>query len=328
MVNNEQFVKFIIKNIVSDVEYDVSGDKFTINRLVISDDLIEKIISEGLKYNLNADDARELITLVSSDIQVAPSIQRSYANINTSGIQIGCHLKLNFIDSCKGPIYIEALCIEKSRFFVVQSNVPGLKFHDELISINQAWNISYDIDFVLYRKGKAYPDEHSALRIGKLQSIEYFLPSVIHEIFDSQKHFTKEELENTIDAPSNKNVITQCIWTPKRHNPISFALSEQEADPKGEAVFLIKRSSIKATTASISINPQMALPIDSIQKQYLVDTIKECCVVDKYDSAEYFKSELFESIRTLKVGKLRKEKHNEGTELWTLVEKPIIKIVR
>ena len=52
MANNEQLIKFIIKSIVSDVEYDVSGDKFTINRIDISDDLIDGIIAEGTKYGL------------------------------------------------------------------------------------------------------------------------------------------------------------------------------------------------------------------------------------------------------------------------------------
>lgn len=66
MANNEQLVKFIIKSIVSDVEYDVSGDKFTINRIDISDELIDGIIAEGTKYGLNADETREIITLVSS----------------------------------------------------------------------------------------------------------------------------------------------------------------------------------------------------------------------------------------------------------------------
>ena len=58
MANNEQLVKFIIKSIVSDVEYDVTGDKFTINRIDISDDLIDGIIAESTKYGLNADGER------------------------------------------------------------------------------------------------------------------------------------------------------------------------------------------------------------------------------------------------------------------------------
>ena len=47
---NDQLVKFIIRSIVSDVEYDVGSDKFTINRIAISDDLIDNIIAEGAKY--------------------------------------------------------------------------------------------------------------------------------------------------------------------------------------------------------------------------------------------------------------------------------------
>lgn len=328
MANNEQLVKFIIKSIVSDVEYDVSGDKFTINRIDISDDLIDGIIAEGAKYGLNADDTRELITLVSSDIQIVPSVHRSYTNTEISEIKTGSHLRLNFIHDKIGPVYIEIICLEIGRFFIVSTNVSGLRYHDEIISINKVWNISYDIDFIIYRQGKVYPDKQSALRLNKLQSIEYFHPSVIHEIFDSQKHFTKEELdEETFDTPNN-GIITQYVWTPKRHNPIAFSLSEQETDPKSEAVFLIKRRGVNSTTAKISINPQLNLPQDEHQRQYLVDTITECCDINEKHSADFILPMFFKSIKTIKAGKLHKENNIKGSDLWTLVEKPIIKIVR
>jgi len=325
MASNEQFVKFIIKNIVTNVEYDVSGDKFTINRIDISDDLIDKIISEGAKYGLNADNTRELITLVSSDIQIAPSIHRSYTNTEIKEIKVGCHLRLTFVNDKIGPIYIEIICLKTGRFFVISSNVPGLKYHDEILTINKVWNISYDIDFIVYRQGKIYPDKQSALRLSKLQAIEYFRPSVIHEIFDSQKHFTREELEEDIISHSNNGVIVQYIWTPKRHNPIAFSLSEQESDPKNEAVFLIKRRGIDSTIAQISVNTNLILPSDKHQRQYLIDTILECCDVNEKQSSDFTLPITFKNIKT---GKLQKDNNKGGSELWTLVEKPIIKIVR
>jgi len=328
MANNEQLVKFIIKSIVSDIEYDVSGDKFTINRIGISDDLIDSIIAEGAKYELNADDTRELIALVSSDIQIAPSVHRSYTNTETSEIKTGCHLKLNFNHDKIGPVYIELICLETARFFIISSNVPGLRYHDEIVSINKVWNISYDVDFIVYRQGEVYPDKQSAFRLNKLQSIEYFYPSVIHEIFDSQKHFTKEELdEENIESSPNNGVITQYIWTPKRHNPIAFSLSEQETDPNDEAVFLIKRRGVNSTTAKISINPELHLPQDEHQRQYLVDVITECCDINEKPSTDFILP-MFKSIKTVKAGKLHKENNKGGSDLWILVEKPIIKIVR
>ncbi len=329
MANNEQLVKFIIKSIVSDVEYDISGDKFTINRIDISDDLIESIIAEGAKYGLNADDTRELITLVSSDIQIAPSVHRSYTNTETAEVKTGSHLRLNFNHDKIGPVYIELICLETARFFIISSNVPGLRYRDEIVSINKVWNISYDVDFIVYRQGKIYPDKQSALRLNQLQYIEFFHPSVIHEIFDSQKHFTKEELEEAKGEPSpNNGVITQYIWTPNRHDPIAFSLSEQESDPKNEAVFLVKRRGINSTSAKISINPELLLPQDEHQRQYLVDAIIECCDVNENYSADFILPMFFKSIKTIKAGKLRKENNKGGAELWTLVEKPIIKIVR
>lgn len=329
MANNEQLVKFIIKSIVSDVEYDVSSDKFTINRIDISDDLIDGIIAEGTKYGLNADETRELITLVSSDIQIAPSVHRSYTNTETAEIKTGSHLRLNFNHDKIGPVYIEVICLEASRFFVINSNVSGLKYHDELISINKVWNISYDVDFIIYRKGEVYPDKQSAMRLNRLQSIEYFYPSIIHEIFDSQKHFTKEELDedDVVETTTNSGIITQYIWTPKRHNPIAFSLSEQETDPNNEAIFLIRRRGTNSTIAKISINPELNLPKDEHQRQFLVDTITECCDINEKHSVDFILPMFFKSVKTVKAGKLHKE-NNGGSELWTLVEKPIIKIVR
>lgn len=328
MANNEQLIKFIIKSIVADVEYDVSGDKFTINRINISDDLIDGIIAEGTKYGLNADETRELITLVSSDIQIVPSVHRSYTNTETAEIKIGSHLRLNFNQEKIGPVYIEVVCLEENRFFVINSNVAGLKYHDELFSINKVWNVSYDVDFIIYRKGKIYPDKQSAMRLNRLQSIEYFYPSVIHEIFDSQKHFTKEELdEDNIETTTNYGIITQYIWTPKRHNPIAFSLSEQETDLKNEAVFLIRRRGINSTTAKISINPELKLPKDEHQRQYLIDTITECCDINEKQSVNFILPLSFKSIQTIKVGKLQKSEKKEESNLWILVEKPIIKIV-
>ena len=336
MVNKDQLLKFIIKNIVSTVEYDVSNDRFTINRIDISDDLVDSIIADGRKYGLNADDTRELITLVSSDIQIAPSVHRSYTNTDVSEIKIGSHLRLNFIHDKIGPVYIEIICLEIGRFFIISTNVSGLRYHDEIISINKVWNISYDIDFIIYRKGNAYPDKQSALRLNKLQSIEYFHPSVVHEIFDSQKHFTKEELdEETTDTP-NSGAIIQYIWTPKRYDgAIVFSLFKQDTDSKGEATFLIKRRGINSTTAKISINPNFNLPQDKHQRKYLVDIIDKCCdITGDYihgfpDVPLYIINDfMFNSIKTVREGKLCKENNIKGEDLWTLVKKPIIRFVQ
>ena len=115
--------------------------------------------------------------------------------------------------------------------------------------------------------------------------------------------------------------------TPKRHNPIAFSLSDQETDPKNEAIFLIRRRGVNSTTAKISINPELNLPKDEHQRQYLVDTITECCEINEKQSADFILPMFFKSVKTVKAGKLHKE-NNEGSDLWTLVEKPIIKIIR
>lgn len=326
MGNKEQLVKFIIKSIVSDVEYDVNSDKFTINRIDISEELINDIIAEGAKYGLNADETRELITIVSSDIKIAPSIHRSYSNTETTDIKTGNHLKLVFNQNNIGPVYIEIICIETGRFFVINSNVPGLKFQDELVSINRIWNISYDVDFIIYRNGKNYPDKQSALRLNKLQSIEYFLPSVIHEILDSKKEFTKEELEEeSIVSNTSNGTIIQYLWEPQSYAPIVFSLSEQEVDQTEEALFLVKRKNSKSRVAKISINPGLLLPLNAHQQQYLLDTLIKCCDINNSEVEKSTSPVLLKNIRTVRPGKLQKEAESE---VWVLVEKPLISIAQ
>ena len=110
MDGKEQFIKFIIKNIVQGVEYDAEKDKFTISHLDISDELISKIVLEGKKYNLTETDTKELLSHVSADIMVTPSVHISYSNTNINDLKDKQHLQLNFIN-CSLPSILNVMII-------------------------------------------------------------------------------------------------------------------------------------------------------------------------------------------------------------------------
>ena len=330
MDDNEQFIRFIIKNIIKTIDYDVENDAFIIDRVYISDELINRIVAEGSKYGLESGDVRELITIVSSEIKTDPSVHRSYDQVRVRNITAGKHLRLNAIHDEYGPMYIEMVCIEPLRFFVISSDIPGVRYQDELVSINEVWNISYGIDFRYISNGEVYPNQKDlVLKFSKLKSIEYIFPSIVHEIFDSQEDFVKE------DSP--EDAIIQYIWTPKRHAPIAFSLSDEESDLKHEAVFQIRRSNKNATTAFIRINPQIVMPDDYDQRRFLLDAILECCCFPHVEenmgiketelaNEEYFFSEEFKKkgrFATMEEGLLQLK---ETTGLWVLTKKPVVDI--
>ena len=126
MDGKEQFIKFIIKNIVQGVEYDAEKDKFTISHLDISDELISKIVLEGKKYNLTETDTRELLSHVSADIMVTPSVHMSYSNTNINDLKDKQHLQLNFIDEKFGSLFVEMLTLQEGRFLVLDTNITGV----------------------------------------------------------------------------------------------------------------------------------------------------------------------------------------------------------
>lgn len=328
MDGKEQFIKFIIKNIVQGVEYDAEKDKFTISHLDISDELISKIVLEGKKYNLTETDTKELLSHVSADIMVTPSVHISYSNTNINDLKDKQHLQLNFIDEKFGLLFVEMLTLQEGRFLVLDTNISGVCTLDELVSVNKVWNISYSIDFVIYRAGKIYPNKKSILRLNKLQSINYINPSVVHEIFDSQKCFTKEEIKEDRDKKitnQDGRELVKYVWTPKRHAPIIFSLHSNECDKKQEATFSVTNYT-SGTEAQISINPMFVLPKDVYQRKYILDTIAECCEVMPLKKNTVFPT-IFKKIVTIKEGLLKKQHAAEMEDAWVLEKKPLIKII-
>lgn len=328
MGNNDQLIRFIIKNLVRKVEYDVDKDRFSINRIDISDELITRIIDEGAQYGLGPDETRELISRVASDLQIAPFIDRSTSRTRVKEIQTGVHFRLNFKNEHLGPLTLEALCLETGSFFVLESDIPGLCHGDRIVSVNKVWNISYEVSFVVFRNGTTrFPDEYSLLTPGKLESIDYFHQSPVYEILDAQQQFTKAELEQKTDSKpeSRKRLKNRYVWAPKLFDPIIFSLNLQSDTEEANASFLIQPGRKNPDQAKLVVNPELDLPEDETKRKYVLWAILQCCTVNGDAGMSTDMNNIF-AIETLKAGKIKKTNANDTQELWLLTEKPVIRI--
>lgn len=192
--DTEYLTKFIVKQIVDAVGYNPQTDEYEINRIHISDELLEIIEKEGGKYGLKPEETRQLYNVVANNIKTAPIVKCDYGCIELQKLKIGQHLRILFLDPNTGKQSIEALYLGNNSFYVLSSSVYGVIYRDELVSQNNSWNNSYDIDFLLYRNKERFPTNDDLLRIGKLICVEFMNPSYVHEILDDDKSFMKEEL--------------------------------------------------------------------------------------------------------------------------------------
>lgn len=330
MGNNDQLIRFIIKNLVRKVEYDVDKDRFSINRIDISDELITRIVDEGAQYGLASDETRELISRVASDLQIAPFIDRSTSRTRVETLQTGSHLRLNFRNDHLGPLMLEALCLKAGNLFVLESNIPGIRHGDRIVSINKVWNISYEVDFVVFRNGTTrFPDEYSVLTPGKLESIDYFHQSPVYEILDAQQQFTKAELEQiTASEPkARKRSENRYVWAPKLFDPIVFSLNPQSDTEEANATFLIQPGRKNPGQAKLVVNPDLDLSGEETKRKYVLQAILQCCTMSG-DTDKAHKTEDIFAIETIKAGKIKKINTNDAQELWLLTEKPEIRIFR
>lgn len=328
--NDEYFEKFIIKNIVDTVKYNPELDEYVINRIQISDELISKIVVEGLKYGLKPEEIRQKITLVANNMRTSPLVKVEYGNLVVDKIPLGQHIKIRIYNNVSGSQSLELINISKNMFYVLSSSIPGIFYRDELLSISKIWNNSYDIDFVMYRDKNRYPDVNSFLRIGKIICVEFFLPSLVHEILDSKRSFTFEENKKEVVAqnisifPNVSDTNSYYVWVPKRNSPIAFGWSDLDNDC--EAPFVITKEN-RREDAKIRVNKKFVFPQDLVKKQFMIDTLFLCCDV-KGDVKN--KNQLVDGlkyIKTLKFGLLRFDSKCTQDNLWILKEKPIIKFV-
>lgn len=319
MVSNDQFVNFIVKNIVSHVEYDADSGNLCIEKKDITYALLEKIEREGIKYGFSPSIVHSLIADVSNNISSCPRIESETAYLDLEKIKIGSHFKVNIKNDVYGLLYVELLCIDVLTFLVIRTDICGLQYCDILKAHNKVWNLSYSADFVCYRKNKPYPNRTTWIRLGILQSVDYIYPSAIYEILESQNEFVKEELETL-----QKDTLVCYVWGPCQRDPVVFSLNDADRNKESLAVFCIALPYSTASTASVTFNANMKLPSEPYIHHSLMEGIGKCCELKSFPHKD-----VLDNVRGFKIckpGELVKVMSG-NIEMWHLVKKIVIEAV-
>lgn len=317
-----RFYKFIIRKIVNAIEYNPKTDEYKINRVTISDDLLQRIIEEGSRYGLSNRETLGLVNQVSMNVVTKPYKRIYKGQFKVSNITIGQHFEIHFIHPDKGANFIELLCIEETNYIVLNSSISGLRILDKLIPVSLLWNTDFFIDFLVYRNNKRYPDGKTILHLGKYTHTLICEPPVIYEILDSDESFSfKDKQAIKSEYPSKKGERKAFVWTPNLMNPIAFTFNgDSNQDEKATFVITFSDDSLNA---NLSLNKDFELPTDKTQREYLLQVIKECCKCRNNLSDV----ESFRYIRTIRTGVLQKDIKEKTNQRWILVNKPQIKFI-
>lgn len=193
MADRDYFIKYIIKMLVRDIQPHTIDGEFVIGRIDISDEIIRQIVEEGKRYEYSEIESRNLIASVAENITWGPSVEQMMGSVNVHGIEIGTHLRLIFETKQYGYIYISLICIGTGDFFVLESQIPGIIYHDRLKTVNTVWNVNNAIEFVPLRCNKKLLEKNQVLRMNSVSGIEMYKPSIVHEIYDSKLTFKKKK---------------------------------------------------------------------------------------------------------------------------------------
>lgn len=315
-----RFQKFIVKKTTNTVDYNPESNEFIINRISLSNEIMKQIFEEGRRYGLDQESCKEVINHITNNIVFSPSTNICKSQFDSRNIKKSQHVEIQFEHERKGLQSVQCIAIDKCRFIVLKSTIKGLNRLDELEPISLIWNPGFEIDFLVYRDGKRYPNVDTKLLIGKYKQVITFKPSLINEILDSEEDFSKNNLNSNISRIKNKeNMLFS--WLPNHMNPIAFSFNnETKQDPS--APFIIKYTE-DSTNADLLINADFRFPTDNKQKEYILQVITDCCVCENLLT----KNDCANSISTVKSGVLQKDLNEKKSKRWILVSKPQIKFV-
>lgn len=323
VANFDYFEKFIIKQIVNTVEYHVETDEYEINRIHISDDIIKVIEDEGVRYGLERTQIGQIISRVAENIRTKPAVKLRYDCIDVTKFKIGQHIRINILHPEKGSHYIELLATNKYYFYVLASDIIGIRYGDEIHALDSTWNNGYYVDFKIILGDNKRFNEESVLRLGKLQSVEMFNPSVVHEILDSESTFTYDSL----NAIQGKKVVGKSMdikyyfWIPNKYKPVTFSWREGDAQDVTSPFIIIDNEN--ASEAKITINKTFHLPTEEKMLSSLIEIISDFCrwrnAFNGIDNLKYVKS--------VKSGVVKRVVSDLGYKEWVLISKPQIKFV-
>ena len=202
MANRDYFVKFIIKSLVKDVQHHTIDGEFTIGGINISDEIIQRVVEEGYRYEYTEQESRQLLADIADNISWNPSTETIKSPVNVLGIGIGEHLALHFDNPQYGSIGLSLVCTATGKFIVLESQIPGIIYHDYVKAVNTQWNMGNYVELLLFRCSKPILEANQVLRIGILMSVDFYHPSTVHEIYDSKSNYRKAKKKQK----SEKNV--------------------------------------------------------------------------------------------------------------------------
>lgn len=193
---NNQFIKFIIKEIVQGISFNTTSLDFRFNRVVVSEKAMNSIIEEGNKYSYTQEEVKKHIEIATKEINRSPHKEKLYSDLDISELSIGQHLKISFHNEITGVQFIELLLLKKNHFLILNSCSNSIQKGDELIALNTHWNINYCTEFCVFRNNARYPDADRIFRTPKITLFELFYPSILHEVYDSESDYKFRKKES------------------------------------------------------------------------------------------------------------------------------------
>lgn len=317
----EYFEKFIVKQIVNTVDYHPETDEYEINRIHISDDIINVIETEGIRYGLKRNRIAEIISQVAENIRIKPTIKLRYDSIDVDKFKTGQHFRINILHPEKGAHYVELLVTNKYHFHVLASDIAGVRYGDELHALDKTWNNGYYADFTITGGSNKQFNGKTILRLGKLQNIETYTPSVIHEILDSDSTFSYDSIKAGQEGKITARNKQYFVWIPNKWKPITFTWKEGDAQDETSAFIITDNED--TPEAKIAINKAFQLPTEEKMLNPLMEILFDCC---KWKNA-FNGTENLKYIRPVKAGVVKRVVSDLGYKEWELITQPQIKFV-
>ncbi|MBQ2950541.1 MAG: hypothetical protein IJE12_05780 [Prevotella sp.] len=343
-IDSSKFEKFIIKQIVNTVEYNPERDEYIINRIHISDDIIRIVEKEGKRYGLSQEQSTQFLTQVANNIKTLPSVDLLYSSFSLDKLNEGQHIKLTFVHEVKGRRFIDMLTLGSYKFYVLNTDLSGLKHGDELKALDRIWHNSYYIDFEAYRDTKRIPNVKSILRLGKIEKVEIFSPSLVNEIHDSGftylydekesnpqkiKSASVKDVEQSISTDTAENIyyVNSPIQTLSQANQQEKKFTWRKKDGTGHnKLFLIKEvEGEQFATLEVNENYKNFLGSDgNVQYHKFILNIELMWCIRENKLGDI--SSLLQ-IKTERKGYLKLLRNKSDIKEWLLIEKPVIKFI-
>ncbi len=274
-----QYSKFIIKTLFRGVTLrDTSGivyedNMYQFNKVVLNDDLIEKIVIEGALYGFSREQCIEEIRLADEKIITNPSIVTVLNSVDLKELKIGTRLDLTFHDENWGKAVIKTIVDDECGLFVLDSQLQNVNYHYILYPLSSRLVPGLETYFTIWFSGKQITSNRYVYSPGVLKHMEIHTPSLVHTILDSDKNFSFNEERNDMQKTYYVNFPTimdgQLCW----HD--SDIVRQVRSDTVSN--YPLKITVIGGDKAEFIVNPEFKLHNQKGIRTYEINQLKICC---------------------------------------------------